>query len=111
MTLTPQGGPGSRPAPPLDLLRLRSATAAYLAILRTTLPVVEALALYADPPELVLTPDVATPVYDLVESVRAALEVDDAPGTPAAIDRLVTVVLEPSPMATDDSEPGSARVD
>jgi hypothetical protein len=109
VTLTPQEGPGASPAPPLDILRLRSATAAYLAILRTTLPVVEAMAAYADPPELILTPDVATPVHDLLESVRAALEVDDAPGTPAAIERLVAAVLGDDEVAGLGS--GVIRVD
>jgi hypothetical protein len=42
------------------------------------------MAVYAEPHELVLTPDVA---------VRAAIEVDDAPGTPAAIERLIGAAL------------------
>ena len=93
LTPIPPEGPGERPAPPLALLRLRSATAAYLAILRTTLPALETMAAYADPPELRLTPDVATPIQDLAEAVRAALGVDDAPGTPAAIERLVRAAV------------------
>lgn len=94
LTTPPPEELGVRPAPPLALLRLRSATAAYLAILRTTLPAVETMAAYADSPELLLTPDVATPTQDLAEAVRAALEVDDAPGTPAAIERLVGAALD-----------------
>ena len=93
MTTPLQEGSGSGPAPPFDLLRLRSATVAYLAILRDTLPAVEAMAACADPPELILTPGVTTPVHDLAEAVRVALEVDDAPGTPAAIERLLSVAL------------------
>src|SRR5262249_23128531 len=93
LTLIPPEGLGASPAPPLELLRLYSATAVYLAILRDTLPALEAMAAYADLPKLILTPDVATPVHDLLEAVRAAVEADDAPGTPAAIERLIEAAI------------------
>ncbi len=66
---------------PIDLLRLRSATAAYLAILRDSLPALDGLAQAASAYAI----ETAEPMAELCESVRAALNVDDAPGTPAAI--------------------------
>ncbi len=76
----------------MELLRLRSATSAYAAILRDVVPALEAMAATADPPELVLT-GADTPFNDLLESVRAGLAVDDGPGTPADIRRRVAVLL------------------
>jgi len=51
-----------------------------------------AMAAMADPPELVLT-GADTPFNDLLESVRAGLAVDDAPGTPSDIRRRIAVLL------------------
>ena len=70
---------------PIDLLRLRSATRAYLAILRDSVPAHDDLATSAPVP----MPEGCESITALRESVRAALDVDDAPGTPAAI--LVTL--------------------
>jgi hypothetical protein len=66
---------------PIDLVRLRTATAMYVAILYDSLPALETLT----------SPDCASarPGAELMaclrESVEAALDIDDAPGTPAAI--------------------------
>ncbi len=76
----------------LDLLRLRSATSAYTAILRDVVPALEAMTALADPPELILT-GADTPFADLLASVQAGLEVDDAPGTPASIRHRLAVLL------------------
>ena len=66
---------------PIDLVRLRSATATYVAILCDSLPALEAV---TSPDRVAAEPD-AEVMACLCESVEAALDVDDAPATPAAI--------------------------
>ncbi|TMC03764.1 MAG: hypothetical protein E6J41_26560 [Chloroflexi bacterium] len=61
---------------PIELIRLRSATATYVAILYDTLPALEALV--EDEPD-------AGPVARFRDTLEAALDAADAPGTPAAI--------------------------
>jgi hypothetical protein len=65
---------------PFDLVRLRSATATFVAILNASLPALESLA-SADP-----EPDQQdTGLARLRDSIEAALDIDDSPGTPASI--------------------------
>lgn len=65
---------------PIELLRLRSATTAYLAILRGSVPALHGLVITWSP-----EPERGEPMAELCDSVQAALDVDDAPGTPSAI--------------------------
>lgn len=74
---------------PMELLKLRSATTAYLSILRDVLPVLEGAAEIMDPPG---TED-GQPMRELVECVRAGVEVADAPGTPTSIAAMLAIVL------------------
>ena len=97
---------------PIDLVRLRSATAMYVAILYDSLPALEAL---TSPDCAAAQPD-ADLMACLRESVEAALDIDDAPGTPAAIlttlCHLLGPVLPPrapgSPGASGERERSSA---
>jgi len=66
---------------PTDLVTLGSATAMYVAILYDSLPGLEAL---TSPDGGAARPD-GELMARLRESVEAALDIDDAPGTPAAI--------------------------
>jgi hypothetical protein len=90
---------------PIDLVRLRSATATYVAILYDSLPTVEALA--ENEPE-------AEPMARLRDSVEAALDIDDAPGTPTAILTALCRLLGTPPPAEGardaDSVPSFASV-
>jgi hypothetical protein len=83
---------------PIDLGSLRSATAVYVAILYDSLPTVEALA--ESEPE-------AGPMARLRDSVEAALDIDDAPGTPAAILSALCRLLGTLPPA--EGAPGASR--
>lgn len=74
---------------PIDLIRLRSATATYLAILRDSVPALEVLVQAATTRQ----PEGAEPMAELHQNVQAALDVDDAPGTPAAILTLLAQLL------------------
>ncbi len=74
---------------PIDLLRLRSATAAYLFILRDVVAPLDAIMPGAGHPE----GEGWEAMAELRESMHAALDVCDAPGTLAAILRCVARLI------------------
>ena len=88
---------------PIDLMRLRSATAAYVAILHDSLPHLERLTAPDTGPD----PHDAELIARLCDCIEAALDIDDAPGTPAAILTTLCHLLGAGPLAAGVSAPAA----
>jgi hypothetical protein len=86
---------------PIDLVRLRSATAAYVAILYDSLPRLERLTA----PDTGPNPRDAELMARLRDCIEGALDIDDAPGTPAAILTILCHLLGVGPLAAAVSAP------
>lgn len=71
---------------PISLLRLRSATAAYAAILKDSLPELEALA------ELHEVPGLPNPVQNLLETVQTTLDLSHGGGVADVLLRVEAVL-------------------